>query len=401
MGFIDRRDTTRGVRYEARYRDPDGKERSRTFRTRKEAERFVSLTTAALTRNEWVDPRAGQRTFAVVAVEWLDSNPTKRGSTYARDETIIRVHLVPALGQRPLGSIVPADVSRLVKQWSEHLAHRTVRRNFGTLRAILNYAVANDYIARSPARNITLSRPQQLERPIIDSDAVLRLVNAIGRDHAPVVLLGAVLGLRWGECAGLRVRSIDFLGGAITVDEQITRGIAGRAEVGPPKSDAGKRTMAVPPPLMELLSAHLARRGLTAADHDALVFSDRAGGPMSYSNFRERHWNPACVAARVGEWKEERTNSRNRRRYAGLTFHDLRRLNATALVAEGVDIKTTQRRLGHSDIRTTLEVYARATTKADRDAAAALGTRFFGAPQRSRNPARRDPHPQLPGMEIG
>jgi integrase len=63
----------------------------------------------------------------------------------------------------------------------------------------------------------------------------------------------------------------------------------------------------------------------------------------------------------------------------GLTFHDLRRANATALVLDGVDLKTAQTRLGHSDPRLTLGVYAQATSEADRAAADALGRRFLDA----------------------
>ena len=69
------------------------------------------------------------------------------------------------------------------------------------------------------------------------------------------------------------------------------------------------------------------------------------GGVIDYANWRQRVWLPACQAAGL----------------EGLTFHNLRRANATALVAEHVDIKTAQVSLGHADPRTTLGVCARAT----------------------------------------
>ena len=116
----------------------------------------------------------------------------------------------------------------------------------------------------------------------------------------------------------------------------------------------------MPAPLVDLLAAHLARRGLTGNDAD-VVFVMPEGGPLVYQNFRNRHWLPACRAVGL----------------EGLGFHDLRRLNATGLVMEGVDIKTAQSRLGHSDPRLTLAVYAQATTEADRAAADRLGTRFM------------------------
>jgi len=83
---------------------------------------------------------------------------------------------------------------------------------------------------------------------------------------------------------------------------------------------------------------------------------------MSYSNFRQRIWLPAVEAAGL----------------AGANFHDLRRTNASIMVARGVDVKTAQRRLGHSDVRLTLELYAQATSAADRTAADTLGASFAG-----------------------
>jgi len=69
------------------------------------------------------------------------------------------------------------------------------------------------------------------------------------------------------------------------------------------------------------------------------------------------------------------------------SFHDLRRTNATQLVASGVDIKTAQSRLGHADPRLTLALYAQAVGEGDRDAAARLDERFFGqVKSHSRNP---------------
>jgi len=183
-----------------------------------------------------------------------------------------------------------------------------------------------------------------------------------------MVYVGAVLGLRWGEVAGLRVGRLDFLRGTLTVAEQVTQDGKGGILLGPPKSASGRRTLAVPGALMELLSEHLSRRGLTGADPEAFVFTARRGGPLDYSHWRIRVWRPAVATAGL----------------TGLTFHDLRRAAATGLIAEGVDLKTAQTRLGHADPRLTLAVYAQATTEADRVAADRLGARFM--PTRKQRP---------------
>jgi hypothetical protein len=81
--------------------------------------------------------------------------------------------------------------------------------------------------------------------------------------------------------------------------------VNGRPTASPPKSDASRRTVALPAWLVDELAAHLARAGLTAADPEAIVFPSPQGGLWSYSNFRERFWNPACVAAGLGEWPDD------------------------------------------------------------------------------------------------
>ncbi len=130
-----------------------------------------------------------------------------------------------------------------------------------------------------------------------------------------------------------------------------------------PKSRAGSRTMSVPHVVVEMLKAHLVSVGLIEDDSNSLLFTDDAGGPLRYSNWRRRVWLPAVKAAGC----------------VGAGFHDLRRLNATSLVVGGVDVKTAQVRLGHSDPRMTLAIYVSAPASADRAAAEVLGTTFFGS----------------------
>ena len=116
----------------------------------------------------------------------------------------------------------------------------------------------------------------------------------------------------------------------------------------------------MPGVLGKLLAGHLATLGIDEADGDALVFPAPDGSHWSYANFRRRIWLPAVRKARL----------------EGVGFHDLRRTATTQLVLSNADIKTAGTRLGHSDVRLTLDVYAQATTEADRAAAEGVATRF-------------------------
>jgi hypothetical protein len=93
--------------------------------------------------------------------------------------------------------------------------------------------------------------------------------------------------------------------------------------------------LAVPLGLAEMLSEHIRARRLTIENSDALLFTSPDGGVLHYSNWLRRVWYPATVATGLGQIATDEATGR--KRYVGLGFHDLRRANATGLVAEGVD----------------------------------------------------------------
>jgi integrase len=324
-----------------------------TFRTKGDALAYLAGVETDITRGAWVDPLAGRTTVAHLAARWLTANARKRASTRARDETILRVHVLPALGERPLVSVTPADLQALVDRWAETQAPSTVARQYACLSAVFSYAVDSDRLARTPCRRIRLPQVPETHHPELSADDLERLADALGPDQAVMMWAGAVLGLRFAEAAGLTLDRLDLLAGRVTIDRQLLRD----GTLSGPKTGAGARTLAVPAWLCDELGGVLARRGLTAADRTAFVFVSPTGAPLHYTNWRRRVWLPACEAAGL----------------AGLHFHDLRSLSATALVATGADVKTAQRRLGHASARVTLDIYARATAAADREAADRVG----------------------------
>ena len=331
-----------------------------TFASKADVLAFLSTVEADLRRGAWLDPRSGQVTFDELAKEWLTSNPAKRSSTMSRDEAILRNHLVPVLGDVPISSVTKLQLQQMINAWTSEAAPRTVRRQFDVLRAVFAYAVANEMLARTPCGGAKLPAAQIRRRVALRPEDVAAIAGATREEYRGMVWVGAVLGLRWGEVAGLQVQSLDFEKGAVIVTSQLDRD----GKLAPPKSGAGVRTLSTPGPLMDLLACHIEARGLTTQDCEALVFVAPGGGPIDYTTWRRRFWLPAVGAAG----------------FPGLGFHDLRRAATTALVVEGVDIKTAQTRLGHSDPRLTIAVYAQATTEADRVAARKLEARFFRRP---------------------
>ena len=337
------------TRYDVRTRI-GGRVVTRTFASKKEADAYAATTEADRLRGVMFDPGRGRVTVRELGAEWLASNPAKRADTRATDEYHLRTHIFPALGDHRIDSVVQTDVQSLVNHLSARLAPRTVRRAHGVLRSLCAYAEMTDRIGRSPCRNVKLPRVQPLERSMPLSEDLARLVAAMDESNRPMVYLGAVLGLRFSEVAGLRVGRMDLDSGSVSVNETITRDSQGRPVFDAPKSAASRRTIALPAPLRE-----------PESDSDALVFVSTEGGPLRYANWRNRVWSPAREAAGL----------------PNLGFHDLRRAMATALVEDRTDMKTTQVRMGHSDSRLTLALYAQAVPEADQAAADRLSGRFI------------------------
>jgi integrase len=205
MASIRKRITRRGdARYDVRYRTLNGEQREETFRTRREADQRLHGIETDKVRGAWLDPRRASRPFGEIAEEWFASNPAKRTSTRLTDRSILDRHVKPTLERVSVGSVAPRAVQGLVSDWSRTMSARTVRRCYDVLRAIFNYGVESDIIARSPCRGVKLPSVESKARHVVTGDELAALAGRLGPDYGPMAYLGALLGLRWGEAVGSR-----------------------------------------------------------------------------------------------------------------------------------------------------------------------------------------------------
>ena len=251
-------------------------------------------------------------------------------------------------------------VRGVIESMAETLAPATVRTNYAVLKAVMNAAVEADLVVKSPCRGVRLPSGKRRERATLTPEDLERLAAGMRQEYRPIVYVAGVLGLRWSEVAGLRVRHLDFLRRTLTVTDTVAE-VSGRLLPATTKSPASRRTLAVPPFLMAMLAEHLASKG--RPDPDDLVFAAPAGGLLRAANFRVRVWAPAVEAAGIGD----------------LTFHGLRHAAASFMVGAGEHPRVIQHRLGHSTARLSLELYAHVSEAADRDAATHLDTLFTDA----------------------
>jgi len=141
----------RGASWQATYRGPDGRERTKSFRLKVEAEGWVSDELSALRRGAWIDPAAGKITFGDFARSWQAAQ-VHRPTTAAAIDSHLRTHAFPTFEARPVASIRPSEVQAWVRGISGQLSPATVRVVVQDLRSIFNAAVARPGHCPEPVR---------------------------------------------------------------------------------------------------------------------------------------------------------------------------------------------------------------------------------------------------------
>ena len=290
-------------------------------------------------------------TFAAWVDRYLDVADHKAATTRSRDETVLRTHLVPRLGELRLVEITPLDVQAVVNEMAQHLAPATVRTNYGVLRAVLERSRRGRTTRRAAPVDASSSRGDQQHATARSNPGNSTASRpAMPTEYRLLVYIGGVLGLRWSELAGLRVGRMNVLGRTLEVAEAI-KYVSGRlVDDGEVKSKAARRVLGMPEQLAAHAAAHLAQRGLSAADERSLVFTAPEGGPLHYQNFMQRIWRPAALVAGL----------------EGVTAHDLRHTAATYLDAVGAPEQLIRRRLGHGSSDITRRVYVHVLEESDK-----------------------------------
>lgn len=326
----------RDGRWLARWRDPSGRQRKKSFPRRVDAERFLSDLMSEMHRGSYVDPAAGKVRLDAFAETWAAGLSHLKDTTASRYQDVARTHVVPRWGSWPLSKIAGSDVAAWIGQLrDEGLSAGTVRKIHLVLSLILDAAVRDGRIAKNPAKGVRLPRQTRRDPRFLTPVEVRRLIEAAGPNGLQVAVL-AFTGLRFGEFAALRVGRFDPQRGRLTVAESVTL-VRNVMTWSTPKNHR-TRSVPVPPSLVAALVEQVQGRAA-----DELLFSAPMGGPIRLNNWRRRVFEPARDAAGLS---------------ADLTPHDLRHTAASLAVAMGANVKAVQQMLGHASAAMTLDIYA-------------------------------------------
>ncbi|KNB52826.1 tyrosine-type recombinase/integrase [Streptomyces caatingaensis] len=398
----------KGKRWQVRWRDASGKQRKENFDKRAAAETRAATVKADLDRGLYVDPAAGKESFRAVAERWRVS-AVHRTSTATRVERALRRHIYPTFGDRAMSSIRSSEIRAWVKDRAAVLSHNSLRTTYAYLVTVFRTALHDGILRVNPCEGVKLPEARRREIVPLHPDAVRALVEAAPARYRALILFAAASGLRQGEVFGLEVEHVDFLRRTVRVEQQLVGPDDGEPFIGEPKTHESYRTVPLAKSAVDALAAHLKAHPAPLVDVEdrtdprnpkrrkaRLIFPNerreavrRSAWARTWARIVERANKDLDerYAAAHAEWvrvgRPEGAEPERVQVFEGASMHDLRHFYASLLIRHREDVKTVQKRLGHSKPSITLDTYTHLWPNQEdttRDAVeAVLGT---GVPQK-------------------
>jgi integrase len=339
--------------YRGAYFGPDGKRRYVSGRTKETARKALREARSNVDAGLVFD--GGTVTLAGYLDRWLADSvkDTVRQRTYERYESIVRVHIKPAIGRMKLKALTPAHARALYRQKLDSgLSPRTVNYIHVTLHKALSQAVSDGLVQRNAAQ-VKAPRPEKPETKTLSPDQARKLVataQEAGDRYAALYVVALHTGLREGEMLGLRWNDLDLEARGAPPTLQVRRTLS-ETRTGHkfelPKSGKG-RSIKLSRKAVEALRSHRAKQAEEKLrlgslwQDNGLVFPTTTGTTTSGTNLLGRHFKPLLKRAGL----------------PAIRLHDLRHTCATILLMAGKHPKFVQEMFGHANISITLDTYS-------------------------------------------
>jgi integrase len=235
VASIEKRMRNGQLRWYARYRDPGGTQLVKVFGRKLDAERFLTTVEASKLTGGCIDAKRASITFQAFAEEHWAAHMHNLAAdiTRPRKRSVLDRHILPTLGNYPVGAIKPSIVTTAVASWLQTLAPGTVGQVLRQVRQIVDAALADGLVASNAAKSVKApTAPRRRDVHLTDED-ITAVLHATPEHYRPLVITLTGLGLRISEACGLRVEDIDFLRRTVHVRQQRRpRGDVGRLKTG-------------------------------------------------------------------------------------------------------------------------------------------------------------------------
>jgi integrase len=339
--------------------------------TKREVEQELARLLVDMAGGTYAEANAKKMTVEEYLDRWLKSAEAGlRPSSYRRYSEMCATHFKPALGKKLLAKLTPLDVENyFADKLAKGLSPTTLNMQHAVLHRALDRAVRWNLVPRNVTEAVDPPREARIEYVTWDEKQVRAFLTVADNDPlAAFWRLALLTGMRRGEMLGLQWSAVDLVRGTLQVTHTLSRGNGGTYEMGEPKTNSGRRQIALPPSVVASLKKHRLtqveeRLHLDKDYNDQdFVFADKTGEPLHPNTLRLRFLRLVKLAG-----------------VPAMRLHDLRHTSATLMLANGEHAKIVSERLGHSSISITLDRYSHVTPQMQRDAANRLDSLIEGS----------------------
>jgi len=376
-------DGTQGEAWIVVYRDHAGIRRTKSFEKKREADAYHAQVRVDVRKGIHTADSASI-TIAEAGRQWVEGSVSAglERATIDGYRQHLDFHIVPLIGATKLSQLTVPSVrlfeDRLARDRSAAMVRKIVRSLGSIVADAQERGLVAQNVVHSLRRNRRKDRTARIDRRqrgklkvgvhIPTPGEIKAIITALDGDRRRPMLLTAIFaGLRASELRGLRWQDIDLKGAKLHVRQRVDR----YQTVGAVKSEAGERTVPIPPRLVNTLREWKLACPKSRLD---LAFPTEVGTPMALTDIVRRSFQPAQVAAGV-------VNAKGEAKYKGA--HTLRHFYASWCINRKVDgglelpLKVVQARLGHASIQMTADRYGHLFPSTDDGAELATAERAF------------------------
>ena len=346
-----------------------GKEKRTTrrgFKTKKEAQ--LALSRLQLEIDNGTFRKTIAETYQDVYVLWIEQYKNSVAeSTFIRVERIFRRHVLPALGKYKIDKITVDVCQKHVNEWFIEFQRYDFIKRYAS--RVFYFAMKRGFIQNNPMKLVEM--PKRIIDPIEDEEEnekfynkeqLIQFLNFLeqGKNYKAFTLfrLLAFSGMRRGEALALTWNDINFKNNEIRINKTLTRGENGRLYVKTTKTKKSIRTIRMDEKTIDILDEWRKRQ---KQDYFKLGYNTLQPNQLIFNNKNNEYIQLAIPQ----KWMLQ---VQNKYELEKISPHGLRHTHCSLLFEAGASIKEVQERLGHSNIQTTMNIYAHVTKQAEDEA---------------------------------
>lgn len=363
-------DGTERQAWQCDYRDAAGKRRSKQFDRKRDAEAHMDAVKRELHDGTHTHHRDSITVSdaADLLVAHAEANDLER-STVKRYRELADLHIKPRIGAKKLSELTKPMIEELRLELLADLSRPMAGKVLAHLSMIINRAMDLGKVGKNVARSVRVTKAKRDVEKVVPPDRadLKKMIKAATDDERALIMTAITTGLRSSELRGLRWADIDLKSAKITVTQRADQwGV-----IGPPKSEAGRRTIPIPPQLVAELKRWKLKSPPSSLD---LAFPSSTGTPQRHNNMLRRTYFPLQVRAGLGVPKLDKAGEPivDEDGQPVMTgkygFHQMRHAAASGWIANLIDLKRLQVWIGHENIETTINIYGHLLVDQGRDA---------------------------------